>query len=166
MTDRARAGALQGTRAGFVSRVTAAVVDVVVVFVALVAAESLYGAARAMLAETSFDLPDLSAVWDSTLYLALLVVVLTIAWSSSGRTVGNGVVGLRVVRDDGSTPSWLRSGVRAVVVVALPVVAMGWILVSRKNAGLHDLVCRTTVVYDWRARQRPSTDSPESRRGR
>ena len=38
------------------------------------------------------------------------------------------------------------------IVVYIPVISMLWILVSRKNAGLHDLVCRTAVVYDWRPR--------------
>jgi uncharacterized RDD family membrane protein YckC len=37
--------------------------------------------------------------------------------------------------------------------VAFHVIAMGWILVSRKNDGLHDLACRTAVIYDWRARR-------------
>ena len=45
----------------------------------------------------------------------------------------------------------VRALTRAVIVVALPGISMLWIIVSRKNAGLHDLVCRTTVIYDWRA---------------
>jgi uncharacterized RDD family membrane protein YckC len=112
---------------------------------------------RSVLGDADFSFPDLGAVANSGLYLLLLVVVLTLAWSGSGRTIGNNVVGLRVVREDGSTPTWRRSAVRAVVVVAFHVVAMGWILVSRKNAGLHDLLCRTAVVYDWRARQDPAS---------
>jgi uncharacterized RDD family membrane protein YckC len=39
------------------------------------------------------------------------------------------------------------------VLVIVPVLSMLWILVSRKNAGLHDLVCRTTVVYEWQPRR-------------
>ena len=42
---------------------------------------------------------------------------------------------------------------------------MGWILVSRRNAGIHDLVCRTAVVYDWRARRapcRPGRENPDA----
>jgi uncharacterized RDD family membrane protein YckC len=67
------------------------------------------------------------------------------------------LVGLRVVTESGAQLRWPRALVRAVVVVGLPILSMGWILVSRKNAGWHDLVARTTVVYDWRPR------SPESR---
>ena len=154
MTERERARALQGTRAGFVSRVVAATIDVVLVFVVLAIGEGLFAAVRAILGDAEFEFPDLGGVANSGLYLFLLVLVLTLAWSGSGRTVGNSFVGLRVVREDGTTPSWLRSAVRAVVVVAFHVVAMGWILASKKNAGLHDLVCRTAVVYDWRPRER------------
>ena len=49
------------------------------------------------------------------------------------------------------------------IVVYIPLVSMCWILVSRKNAGLHDLVCRTAVIYDWRAQ--PVSRIPTSRVG-
>ncbi len=41
------------------------------------------------------------------------------------------------------------------MLVVLPFVSMGWILVSRKNAGLHDLAAHTTVIYDWHPRHEP-----------
>jgi len=164
MTERERARALQGTRAGFVSRVAAASVDVLVVFLGLLAGEGVFAAARFVIGDEPFEYPDLGSTANSSLLVLLLVVVLAIAWSGSGRTLGNQLVGLRVIREDGSRLSWLRSAVRALIVVAFHVVAMGWILVSRKNAGLHDLVCRTTVVYDWHPREAPpATAGAESR---
>src|SRR5215470_15952186 len=143
MSESDRAHALQGTRAGFVSRVVAATVDVLIVFAILFAGQVMVAAGRYAFGDQAFELPKLGATWNSTLFLVLLVIVLTIAWSGSGRTIGNNVVGLRVVRDDGESVSWARALARALVVVALTVISMGWILVSRKNAGLHDLVCRT-----------------------
>jgi len=152
MTGRDRAQALQDTRAGFVSRVVAAAVDVVIVFTLLLVVEAGFAAVRFVIADQPFEFPDLGTVGNSSLLLVLLVVVLTLAWSSSGRTLGNNLVGLRVVRENGGEVSWARALARALIVVAFHVVAMGWILVSKKNAGIHDLVCRTTVIYDWRAR--------------
>lgn len=166
MTERERARALQGTRAGFVSRVAGALIDIVLVFVVLIGVEALVAAVRSILFGADFAYPDLGGGANSSLYVLLLVVVLTLAWSGSGRTIGNNLVGLRVVREDGTTPSWRRSAVRAVVVIAFHFVAMGWILVSRKNAGLHDLLCRTAVVYDWRPRRDPLSASAKSRQGR
>jgi uncharacterized RDD family membrane protein YckC len=173
MTERERARALQGTRAGFASRVVAASLDVVIVFLLLVAGEAFVAAVRAVIGDEPFAFPDLGSAANSSLYVLLLVIVLSTAWSGSGRTLGNSVVGLRVVRDDGSRVTWLRSAVRALVVVTFHVVAMGWILISKKNAGLHDLLCHTTVVYDWRPRHTrhdpPATrasEASESRRSR
>jgi len=85
-----------------------------------------------------------------------LVVGLAIAWSGSGRTLGSSWFGLRVVTDRGEPLSFARAVGRAVVLVVLPLVSMGWILVSRKNAGLHDLAAHTTVIYDWRPRHEPA----------
>ncbi len=150
MSERRRADALQGTRAGFVSRVAAAVIDVLLVFLVLLAGEAMFAAVRAIFGEEDFVMPSVGAFWSSGLLVVILVVVLTFAWSGSGRTVGNGIVGLRVVREDGRSLSWVRALVRAAVVVLFPLLSMLWILVSRKNAGIHDLVCRTAVVYDWR----------------
>jgi uncharacterized RDD family membrane protein YckC len=170
VSSRDRADALQGTRAGFVSRVTAGALDVSIVFLILLAAEAMFAAVRALFGEEPFDFPDVGALENSGMLLALLVAVLTLAWSGSGRTLGDSVVGLRVVREDGGRLTWARALVRAVIVVAFHVLAMGWILVSRKNAGLHDLACHTTVIYDWRARHRrehtPVPAGTETRRTR
>ena len=154
MSQRARADALQGTRAGFVSRVTAAVIDVIVVFLALLGGEAMFAAVRAVFGDEPFEFPDVGALESSGLLIGVLVIVLTLTWSGSGRTLGDGIVGLRVVREDGRRLTWARAAVRAVIVVSFHVLAMGWILVSKKNAGIHDLACRTAVVYDWHPRQR------------
>jgi uncharacterized RDD family membrane protein YckC len=170
VTARERADALQGTRAGFVSRVAAGLLDVGTVFLLLLGFEALYAAALAVFGSGEFDFPHPGAAGNSGLLVALLIVVLTLAWSGSGRTLGDSIVGLRVVRETGDDLSWRRAFVRAVIVVLLPVIAMGWILVSKKNAGLHDLACNTAVVYDWRARGRreraPVPAGSDSRRSR
>ncbi len=151
-TGPPRAVALQGSRAGFVSRVTAAAIDVLTVFLAFFFALAAYAVVVYFVTDDPLDLPDPGAVWSSVGMALLLIVVLTAAWAGPGRTIGNIAVGLRVVTDKGGNLGWFRALVRACVVIGLPIVSMGWILVSRKNAGLHDLVARTTVVYDWRPR--------------
>ncbi len=153
MTERERAAVLQGTRAGLVSRTVAGAIDIGVVFAIYWGALVAIASVEYVLFEDPFEVPKPGAAAGSTTLLVLLVVVFTIAWSGSGRTVGNGIVGLRVVTERGATPGWLRALVRACVLVVLVIPAMLWILVSRKNAGLHDLVCRTAVIYDWRSRR-------------
>src|SRR5206468_2103616 len=91
--------------------------------------------------------------WVSVLLLgALGVMVLSTAWSGSGRTVGDDVVGLRVVTASGGEVGSSRAFVRAVLVVATGGLVLLTALVSRRNNGIHDWLCRTAVVYDWRPR--------------
>ena len=159
-----RSVALQGTRAGFVSRVTAAVIDVLIVFFSFLVVLFAYSVVVYFLTDDPLDLPDPGAVWSGAAMVVLLIVVLTAAWSGPGRTIGNIAVGLRVVTDKGESLGWFRALVRACVVVGFTVISMGWILVSRKNAGLHDLVARTTVVYDWRPRSSRAADQSRPQR--
>jgi uncharacterized RDD family membrane protein YckC len=161
-----RSIALQGTRAGFVSRVTAASIDVVLVFLAFLVSLAIFAVVKYLLTDEPLELPDPGTVWSSTALILLLVVVLTAAWSGPGRTIGNIAVGLRVVTEKGESPRWFRALVRALVVLALPIVSMAWILVSKKNAGLHDLVARTTVVYDWRPRAQARREARGSSKSR
>jgi uncharacterized RDD family membrane protein YckC len=152
--DQARARSLQGRRAGFVSRMVAAAIDIGIVLAAYELVLVALGIAEALFTEERFELPTPSAWLSGTLLLVAIVLALAAAWAGAGRTLGDSVIGLRVVREDGQELGFPRAVVRGLVLVALPFFSMGWILVSRKNAGLHDLVCRTTVVYDWRPRSR------------
>jgi uncharacterized RDD family membrane protein YckC len=150
--DRARARELQGRRAGFVSRVVAAGIDIGIVIAAYELLLVAWGMAQALLTEKQFDLPTPTAWFNGTAILLLFVLGLAGAWAGAGRTLGDAFMGLRVVRENGDDLKFPRAAVRALVLVTLPIVSMGWILLSRKNAGLHDLVCKTAVVYDWRPR--------------
>src|SRR5262245_65504371 len=78
MSESDRAHALQGTRAGFVSRVVAATIDVLIVFALLFAGQVMVAAGRYVFGEEAFELPTRGATWRSTLFLVLLVMVLEI----------------------------------------------------------------------------------------
>jgi uncharacterized RDD family membrane protein YckC len=160
-TEPPRARALEGMRAGFASRVVAAGIDVGLVFAALLAALAAYAVLHYLVTSDPLALPDPGVVWSGAVSTVLLVTVLTVAWSGSGRTLGNAFMGLRVLTESGKRPTWRRALLRAAIVVYIPAISMLWILVSRKNAGLHDLVCRTAVVYDWRPRLDSQSRPPE-----
>jgi uncharacterized RDD family membrane protein YckC len=144
-----------------VSRAVAAGIDIGIVLVAYELVLVAWGITEALFKEKQFDLPTPSVWLSSSSLLLLFVVVLAGAWAGAGRTVGDTLMGLRVIRETGEDLGFVRALLRAVVLVVVPVVSMGWILVSRKNAGLHDLVCRTTVIYDWRPRHRTRTPPPD-----
>jgi uncharacterized RDD family membrane protein YckC len=145
-----RARSLQGTRAGFVSRALANGVDWLVamaIYLALLAGLALAGY---LLGDEPLKLPD-PPVWLSISVPWLIIVVyLTAGWGGTGRTIGKSAMGLRVVGTRGEPLRARRAFVRALVCASFAWVLL-WVIVSRRNAGLHDILCRTTVVYDWSA---------------
>jgi len=77
----------------------------------------------------------------------LLVVYLTAGWST-GRTLGKQMMGLRVVRSDGSPLRFLRALFRALLCASFfPALLLA--LVNRRNRGLEDIAFRTVVTYNW-----------------
>jgi len=78
----------------------------------------------------------------------LLVVYLTGGWWSTGRTLGKQMIGLRVVRSDGSPLRFLRALFRALLCASFfPALLLA--LVNGRNRGLEDVAFRTVVIYDW-----------------
>jgi uncharacterized RDD family membrane protein YckC len=73
----------------------------------------------------------------------------------SGRTMGMGILGVRVVRADGSELGGRRAVVR---VLALPLsfllLGFGFLLILLRGdrRALHDLIAGSAVVYAWDAR--------------
>jgi uncharacterized RDD family membrane protein YckC len=67
---------------------------------------------------------------------------------TSGRTVGMQVLGLRLVGASGEPVGPAHALLRAVCCVAFPA-GLLWVLVSRRNASVQDLLVRSAVVYDW-----------------
>ena len=140
---------LQGMRAGFVSRLLAAVVDAVVIV-------TLWFGILLGIAVTRFlfrpirgvKLAHLPILGSATALVLLAVVVLTLGWATTGRTVGKRVAGLRLITGNGRTPSWPVALARAALCVIWPI-GLVWALFSARNRSLQDLVLRTAVVYDW-----------------
>ena len=151
----AEARPYQGSAAGIATRVIANMVDAVVIGVALLGAYGGAAAVRFVVTPRDFRPPDLSLVWFVLGYLAFLVVYLTAAWWISGRTLGDHVMGIRVVTGMRSRLRFVRAFARALLCAVFPI-GLGWCAVDRERRALHDLVLRTAVVYDWLPRPRPA----------
>jgi uncharacterized RDD family membrane protein YckC len=146
----ARARAMQGQRAGFVTRVLAVAIDVGIVFLLYTATLYAYAVIHYLLTSKPLTLPT-PDTWVRNLVAAgVAFAYLVSAWASTGRTLGAQVLGLAVVTDRGGPLSPLRAASRAIVCLLIAIPSLLWILVSKKNAALHDLICGTAVVYDWR----------------
>ena len=144
----AEARALQGHRAGFASRVVSDLVDLGVVWLMGLSVWLAAGVIRYLLVGPPFRLPVLPNWLDATAGTAIAVGYLTFSWAATGRSVGKQLAGLRVVDRAGRLMSLRRSFGRAVLSVLFPA-GLLWVLVSRHNASVQDLIVRTAVVYDW-----------------
>jgi len=151
-----QAEALQGGRAGFISRVAADAVDFLVVEVIYFSILIGIAVVRFLITRKDFslDAPDL---WVTILVQWWIIVLyLGTNWSSTGRSFGKSMLGLRVERPDGGPLTVRRAFLRAAFCATLWA-SLIWIFVSRRNSALHDILFRTKVVYDWRG---PGTSPP------
>jgi len=145
----------QGDRAGFVSRAVAAGIDVTLVFLTVLGTIAVLWmlsfvvnptAPGSTVSSTENRLPGLAIM---IIYgYALNWAYWTIGWATTGRTIGNLVMGLRVVNRKGQHPNWAGAALRSAFCAFFPF-GLLWVIVSRSNRSVQDVVLRTSVVYDW-----------------
>jgi len=156
---RARADAVRGRRAGVITRYTAGGIDILVSGALLFTLFVGFAVLRYLIGGKSFELPRPGAVFSAALFPVVEFLYLTVAWTTTGRTVGNDLFGLRVVRNDGTRVGVLRAAARAVICTLFGFISLLWAAVSKRNAAVHDLLLRTSVVYDWTAARTPKPAS-------
>lgn len=145
---------LQGRYAGFASRFAAFVIDVAATTgVFALALAGLSFAAQVLTGKSiHWNRGDL---WWSLAFAGWLFSYFAYSWAASGKTFGMAVIGIRVVRDDGTAAHWRPAMLRT---LALPLsfllCGLGFlgILVGARRRALHDVIARTAVVYSWDAR--------------
>jgi uncharacterized RDD family membrane protein YckC len=152
--DPERDVGMQGHYAGIVTRVTAFVIDAAVsvslylLFLFLVRIGWEYITNHTIICGEHRIITIVGFVLWAIIYFAH-------PWSSSGKTLGMAIVGLRVVRTDGSPVSFGRAVVR-ILTLPLSLVFLGIglliMLVQPERRALHDLIAGTAVVYSWDAR--------------
>ncbi|MFN2183828.1 MAG: RDD family protein [Anaerolineae bacterium] len=158
---------LYGRGAGFVSRLLAFVVDVIIVSIAIRAIEWLLqdlqmvtGWAPLPMAGSSTAGSAVPIFVTAGEALLLSAVYFLFFWSVAGITPGKGLMGLRVVRRDGSGLSFLRSLLRLFgywLSTLLYGLGYLWIAIDNRREAWHDKIAKTAVIYAWDAR--PSTRS-------
>jgi|1186.fasta_scaffold16260_2 uncharacterized RDD family membrane protein YckC len=139
----------QGLRAGLVTRTLAGVIDGVLVVLAVLAGYLGVNGLKFLIHPRSFQFSEASPLPAVTTALLVLVGYLCIAWSTSGRTYGCHLMGLRVVGGRGGRVRPLVALLRALFYVVFPI---GLLLCAgdRRHHSLQDIVLRTSVIYDWR----------------
>ncbi|TYL45032.1 RDD family protein [Nocardioides sp. BGMRC 2183] len=138
-----------GRYAGPISRTLGAAADVGFV----VATYTLGAALVAFLARVLIhaDLEEVAGVPATLVLLIWGALYLMVATAVSGRSVGQALVGLKVVDRDGGVVRGSQAVLRVLLLPVSALFAIGLlpILLRRDHRALHDLVARTAVVYDW-----------------
>ena len=142
----------QGQRAGLVTRLVANSVDALSVSVALLASYAGFNAVLFLISPRNFEFATASVLFSVTTALLALIIYMTAAWSITGRTYGDHVMGLRVVGRRGDRVWPPTALVRAALCVGFPI-GLLWCGVSASRRSVQDLVVRTSVIYDWRPRR-------------
>jgi RDD family len=137
----------QGRRAGLISRVLANTVDFGVVVAVLMAGYLAVAAALFLWKSWAFTFPTPSFLLMLVLGGVTAVLYLMVAWTTSGRSYGDHLLGLRVVGPRGRL-RFAGALVRAILCVVFPI-GVFWVALSGENRSLQDVVLRTSVVYDW-----------------
>jgi uncharacterized RDD family membrane protein YckC len=153
----------QGTTAGLMTRLIASGIDAVTVVALLVATFLGVNGVRFVINPVSFQVSDTSLISSVMTALVVLVAYLTAAWSVTGRTYGDHVMGLRVVGRTGGRVRLLTAFVRAVLSVVFPL-GLLWCAVSTSRRSVQDVVLRTVVIYDWLPRPDLSSGASSTRR--
>ncbi len=138
----------QGRRAGLVSRGIAAVVDAGVAALVLGGCYLVWVAVVFAAGPVRFTVPVPARSVVVAAGAVLAVGYLALCWTTTGRTVGGQVLGLRVVDGRGRLLRGGRAASRAVCCVCFPL-GLLWVLVDPDRRSAQDVVLRTSVVYDW-----------------
>jgi uncharacterized RDD family membrane protein YckC len=131
------------------------VATVVVVLFGYVAVSAIAFALR----PRTFRWPDLGVFTFGGIWEAVLILYLTIGWTVSGRTLGKQAMGLRVTDARGRRLGGWVAFARALVAGIFPI-GLLWCAIDRRNRALHDLLTRSTVVYDWLPRRTAPAGRP------
>ncbi|MCU0311716.1 MAG: RDD family protein [Acidimicrobiales bacterium] len=139
-----------GQVAGGVSRLAAYLIDVLVITTGFSITTAVIGYLLSLFLTERPDpsLPGLLALGG---YAGFSFVYFAVGLIITGRSVGKGVVGLKVVALDGSPISPGRAIVRGLVYPFSFILGLGLlpIVVGRHRRALHDWAGRDKVLYDW-----------------
>jgi uncharacterized RDD family membrane protein YckC len=148
------ATSLEGHYAGIVTRFVGFAIDVVAIAIIFTLAGHVMEYVVGILVGHSVEFRD-ARVLTSIVFAVWAFVYFAYPLAVSGRTMGMGMVGVRVVRVDGRELGTRRAVVR---VLALPLsfllFCFGFVLIALRGdrRALHDLIAGSAVVYAWDAR--------------
>jgi uncharacterized RDD family membrane protein YckC len=140
---------LQGRRAGIVSRGVALTIDFGVVLIGYPVIMWSIGIVQGLLNFEPPTYPDLPNGLTVTIYVLWSWGYFALSWWAVGRTIGQALLGLRVVSRGRRRVGPIRAAIRTWVMFAtLFVIGPLWLLFSKSRLAIHDLAANSQVVHD------------------
>ena len=139
-----------GRVAGGVSRLSAFLIDVAMISIAFSVTVSIFIYMIELFSPQTVNPADHTALWIA----GITVFAFFYYWVSlmiTGRSIGKGLIGLRVVATDGSPISPGHAAIRTLVYPFSFILALGLIpiITGRQRRALHDFAGGDKVLYDW-----------------
>lgn len=144
----------QGHYAGFASRFVAFVIDVAAI-------SAVFALVLAALSFAAKLIDGRAISWNrenvivAAVFAAWVLFYFGYSWAADGKSFGMAVLGVRVVRADGTPVEPPRAALRACAFpLSFLLCGLGFlgILAGRQHRALHDVIAGTAVVYAWDAR--------------
>lgn len=163
-----KAHTLQGHYAGFITRLFAFMIDVMIIVIMLGAVSyslslvwrffdlipdiftDLFGSTETIANAYKAALPTITPAVNVVLVFGYFIFF----WVSSGQTLGKALMGVRVVSVSGRPLTFLQAFLRFLLYpISAFIFFLGfiWILVDNQRQGWHDTIARTYVIYTWKA---------------
>ncbi|HEY5155630.1 MAG TPA: RDD family protein [Acidimicrobiales bacterium] len=143
-------GTLSGQVAGGISRLTAFLIDAGVISVSYGLTAALMVFMVGLLTGNTVDPSNHALPW-LTGYVMFAFFYYWIGLAITGRSIGKGLIGLRVVQMDGEPITPGRAAVRTIVYPFSFILGLGLlpIVVGKQRRALHDFAGGDHVLYDW-----------------
>ncbi len=140
---------LQGRRAGIVSRGVALTIDFGVVLIGYPLIMWGIGIVQGLVHFEQPSYPDLPNGLTVAIYAAWSWGYFALSWWATGRTIGQALLGLRVVSRGRRRIGPIRSAIRTWVMFAtMFVIGPLWLLFSKSRLAIHDRAANSQVVHD------------------
>jgi uncharacterized RDD family membrane protein YckC len=143
-------GTVTGRVAGGMSRLAAFFIDVGFIGVTYGFTVALLGYMIGLFSGQTFDPSHRAGLWLGGITVFGFLYY-WIGLAITGRSIGKGIIGLRVVAVDGSPISPGRSAIRTIVYPFSFILGLGLIpiVTGKKRRALHDFAAGDKVLYDW-----------------
>ena len=160
---------MQGQYSGFISRAIAYIIDVILISVVILMTYWLTSQllqyfvhinVGACVPIQGFDLIRITchaSTWMLNIFaIGFTPIYFLFFWILAGQTIGQSLLGIRVVRLNGRRMTFL-SGIRRLLGYLACLLSLGigflWVLIDDRRQGWHDKFAGTCVIYAWEARQ-------------